>query len=101
MGNKLDIQSFLEKILGSGNVYYQPPESLKLKYPAIVYSKNRIDPKHADNVKYKRDVEYSLIVIDRRPDHPVIEKLLELPYCSYDRYYASENLNHDALTLYY
>ena len=29
------------------------------------------------------------------------KKLLEMPYCSYDRQYKSDNLNHDVLTLYY
>lgn len=91
----------LEELLGSRNVYYQPPASLKMKYPAIKYSKKDVEARHADNMKYLKLNSYELIVIDYKPDNPVIEKLLELPYCSYDRPYTSDNLNHDVLTLYY
>lgn len=101
MANRPDIQTLLEEILGCRNVYYQPPESLKLKYPAIVYSKNRIDVKRANDSAYHMNAQYGLTVIDKRPDNPVIKELLKLPYCSYDRHYESDNLNHDSLTLYY
>lgn len=101
MGTRIELQSLLEELLNSENVYYQPPENLKIKYPAIIYSKGKIDKKNADNIGYRLTTRYDLIVIDRRPDHPVIRKLLELPYCSYDRHYTSDNLNHDSLTLYF
>ena len=38
MANRLDLQALLEDLLGSRNVYYQPPESVKMNYPAIVYA---------------------------------------------------------------
>ena len=101
MGTRLELQSKLEELLGSKNVYYQPPESLRIEYPAIIYSKNKIDVRRADNSPYRMNTSYSITVVDRRPDHPVIQKLLELPYCSYDRNYKSDNLSHDSLTLYY
>ena len=43
MRNRLDLQKIFEDILGSKNVYFQPPESLKMKYPAIRYSLDDID----------------------------------------------------------
>ena len=101
MGTRLDLQSKLEELLGSANVYYQPPESLKIKYPAIIFSKSKIDKDHANNSAYRLLTRYELIVIDSRPDNQVIQKLLALPYCSYDRQYKSDNLNHDSLTIYY
>ena len=53
MGSRLELQSKLEELLGSRNVYYQPPESLKMKYPAIRYSKEDIDsPKTYDNLYF-------------------------------------------------
>ena len=83
------------------NVYYQPPESLKLDYPAIVYSKSRINHIKANDSAYLKHVRYDITVIDRLPDNPVIDRILELPYNSYDRFYKADNLNHDSLTLYY
>lgn len=101
MGTRLELQTKLEELLGVKHVYYQPPESLKIEYPAIIYSKGKIDKDNADNTAYRFKIRYDLIVVDKRPDNAVIQKLLMLPYCSYDRHYNSDNLNHDSLTLYY
>lgn len=101
MATRAELQVKLEKLLGSRNVYYQPPESVKMDYPAIRYSMNDVLTRHADNILYSKMKQYQIIVIDRKPDNPVIDKLLELPYCSYERGYKSDNLNHDVLTLYF
>lgn len=95
------MQTTLEEMLGNRNVYYQPPENLKMNYPAIRYTKSDISSEYADDRTYKNMTRYELIVIDKNPDNPVIDKLLELPYCSFERHYKSDNLNHDVLTLYY
>ena len=42
MGTRIELQSKLEELLGSRQVYYQPPETVKMEYPAIVYSKSNI-----------------------------------------------------------
>lgn len=101
MGTRMDLQVLLETLLGSTNVYYQPPEALKLSYPAIIYSKSKIDTKKANDSTYLKNTRYNIIVVDKMPDNPVIDKLLSLPYCSYDRHYNSDKLNHDSLTLYH
>lgn len=101
MADRLDLQGLLEEFLESRNVYYQPPESIKMQYPAIRYSKKSIQSVYANNSKYLMRDCYELIVISRSPDHPVIKKLLALPYCSYDRPYVADNLYHDVLTIYY
>lgn len=101
MASRIDLQEKLEELLGSSNVYYQPPASVKMEYPAIRYSRKNVDKKSADNAAYKLTNCYEIIVIDRKPDNKVIEKLLSLPMCSYDRQYKADNLNHDVLTLYY
>lgn len=101
MASRLELQSKLEELLGSRNVYYQPPESLKMEYPAIVYSKSDIQSRFANDSIYSIMNRYEIIVVDVKPDNVVIEKLLHIPYCSFDRHYKSDNLNHDVLTLYY
>lgn len=101
MADRIELHSLLQELLGSSNVYYQPPESIKMQYDAIRYSKKNIMTRHANDGKYMMQDCYELIVISRLPDHPVIKKLLALPYCSYDRHYVADNLNHDVLTIYY
>ena len=101
MAIRIELQTKLEELLGSRNVYYQPPESVKMEYPAIVYSKEDIQTTHANDTVYSKKNKYSLIVISKKHDDPVIDKLLDLPYSSFDRHYTADNLHHDVITLYY
>ena len=101
MADRLELHSVFQELLGSSNVYYQPPESIKMQYDAIRYSKKTIDSKYANDRKYSMMDCYEVMVISRLPDNPVIKKILSLPYCSYDRHYVADNLHHDVLTIYY
>lgn len=96
-----DFQKFLEKTIGSKNVYFQPPESFKLKYPCIVYSLNRLYNNFADNKTYNQDRGYSVVVIDKDPDSPIMDKISQLSMCTFDRFYTVNNINHWAFTIYY
>lgn len=98
---RLDLQIKLEELLGSRNVYYQPPESLKMEYPAIRYSKSEIRNIYANNLKYISNDVYDLVVIDKKPDNPVIKKILELPYSEFDRHYVADGLNHDIIRIFF
>lgn len=101
MASRLELQSKLEELLGSENVYYQPPESIKMVYDAIRYSKKNIMSTFANNNMYSKRDCYEVIVIARRPDPEVVDKLLTLPYCSFDRFYVADNLNHYVFTIYH
>ena len=98
--NRLDLQTEFEKILESHNVYFQPPASVKMQYPAIVYSLKNIEKNFANNLSYIVTDGYEVILIDKNPDSIYIKKILELPYCGFDRYYTSDNLNHFVFTIY-
>lgn len=100
MASRLNLQTKLEEILGSRNVYYQPPASVKMKYPAIVYRRKNIETRFANNVVYMQSSSYEVVLIDKNPDSEFVDKILRLPYCSYDRHYTSDNLNHDVFTIY-
>lgn len=101
MAQRLELQSKLEELLESRNVYYQPPASVEMYYPGIRYNRSDIDVKYAGNSKYLSKNLYDIIVMDYEPDNPVIEKILALPYASFDRHYVADNLNHDVIKLYY
>ena len=101
MASRLDLQSKLEELLGSNEVYYKPPKNTMMRYPAIRYNLQNIVLNRADDSSYTKRNCYEVIVIDKKPDNPVISKLLDLPYCSYDRPYIADNLYHDILTLYW
>lgn len=101
MHSRIDLQTVLEEILGSNNVYFQPPASVKMLYPAIVYSRKDIENTFANNNVYRQMVAYEVIVVDKNPDSTFVEKVSLLPYCSFDRHYEADNLNHDVFTLYF
>ena len=101
MGSRLELQTILEELLGSRNVYFQPPESIKMKYPAIVYYRSDIANDSADNLIYKQSRFYQLTVIDEDPDSEIVEKVSKLPKCRFNRHYTADNLNHDTFTLYF
>lgn len=98
---RLTLQTKLEDLLGSKHVYYQPPENLKMEYPAIRYSKSDEEDIYANNIKYLSMSVYDLVVIDKKPDNPVIKKLLELPYSEFDMHYVADGLNHDIIRIFY
>ena len=102
MSRRLKLQEKLEELLESRNVYYQPPESKKMDYPAIRYNKQSSDKRAADDASYTLIDCYELIVINKLPNDELVNKLLlNFVMISYDRHYESDGLNHDVLTLYY
>lgn len=98
---RLKLQTMLEEILGSRNVYFQPPENIKMRYPAIRYDVNNIDNDFADDAVYKQTRSYEIIVIDRDPDSEIVDKISKLPTCRYGTRYESDGLNHTTFTINY
>lgn len=86
---------------GDRHVYFQPPPSVKMKYPAIVYKLKDVENVHANNGVYLQNTAYEVIVIDPEPDAILFDKVACLPYSRFDRYYAKDNLNHYTFTIYY
>lgn len=101
MANRLELQAFLEELLGSRNVYFQPPASVKMNYPAIVYSVNDIDNSHANDSVYIQNYKWEIILIDKNPDSNFVDKLSSIPLCSFQRRYIADNLNHYVFNLFY
>lgn len=101
MVNRLGLQAEFEEILGSRNVYFQPPSSVIIKYPAIVYAIKDVETTFADNRAYLKAPSYEVTLIDKNPDTPYIEAILDIPYCTFDRHYKADNLNHYVFTLFH
>lgn len=101
MAPRLKLQELLEDLVGSRNVYFQPPPSLQMEYPCIVYQRDYIDMKHADNIPYQNKKRYQVTVIDRNPDSDIPDRVAALPLCSFDRFFSVDNLNHDIYNLFF
>ena len=102
MGNRMTLQAILEEILGSRNVYFQPPETVKMKYDAIRYELAGKDIKRANNRLYLLSNQYDGVVITVDPDTTIPDAILShFEMCSFGRPYVADNLNHYPFTLYF
>lgn len=101
MAPRLSLQALLTALLGSSNVYFQPPPSLAMNYPCIVYKRDDVNTEFADNKPYKHKKRYQVTVIDRDPDSVIPDKVAALPMCVFDRFFTADNLNHDVYNLYF
>ena len=97
---RLTLHEALVDFLGSSNVYYQPPESVKLKYPCIIYELNRIDGVPADNLQYLKNKKYTITIVHKDADSTMPDDILNyFKYIQFDRPYKSDNLYHEVYTI--
>lgn len=101
MTSRSKLHEELCKLLGTRNVYFQPPASVNLKFPAIVYSLGGIANDHADNSVYRQSLYYEITLIDKNPDSEFVIPLSQMPRCRFDRHFKSDNLNHYVFTIYF
>lgn len=95
MDPRPEVQQMLKRLFpGNPHVYFNPPESVKLEYPCILYKLNDMDARYANNRRYMKEREYQLTVIDPDPDSELREKVALLKWCRFLRPYTADNLNH-------
>ena len=92
---RLRLQSELENALGSRNVYFQPPQSIQMEYPCIVYTYSGDTVFHADGAPYFTFDYYDVVLITKDPmPDTIMSNLLTIPYSKFDRHYVGDNLHH-------
>jgi hypothetical protein len=101
MAPRSELQTILKTLLGSNNVYFQPPPSINMKYPCIVYKRDSARTVFAENKPYRHTKRYQVIVIDSNPDSDIPAKIAALPMCIFDRFYPADNLNHDVFNIFF
>jgi hypothetical protein len=98
---RLKLQEVLEEIQGSDAVYFQPPRNLQMEFPCTIYNVDGLDSEWADNLAYKQEIEYQVVVIQRDPDADTWLKVGRLPKSSFQRSEVVENLYHYYFSLYF
>lgn len=98
--DRLQLHSLLLGLLGSENVYFQPPSNVEMLFPAIVYRLDNARTEYADNYPYSNTKRYQVTVIDRNPDSLIPDKVAALPMNSFNRFYVVDKLNHYVFNLY-
>lgn len=95
-----DLLRMLQQVVQHNRVYFQPPENLKIGYPAVVFHLSKIEIDHASDAPYKGAREYSVTLITKDPEPDVIDEILKIPYSSLDTTYISDGMNHFVFTVY-
>lgn len=102
MASRLQLHEELCELLGSRNVYYQPPETVKMQYDAIRYWLSGKELKHANNKVYGIINRYDGVIITLDPDTVLPDAMLmRFDMCSFGKPYVSDNLYHFPFTIYY
>ena len=99
MAPRLQLHSLLETFVD--NVYFQPPNNVKLVYPCIVYHRDYAETKFADDIPYGVTLRYQVTVIDRDPDSDIPGKVAGMPMSLFNRFFTSDDLNHDVYRVYF
>lgn len=99
---RLELHEEICSLLGSRNAYFQPPETVKLKYDCCIYERSRIESQYADDLTYLGFNRYELMLIYTDPDSDIVDRFLRhFQHCSHNRHFTADNLYHDVLILYY
>jgi hypothetical protein len=101
MSDRLHLHAKFEEILESRNVYFQPPASVSMRYPAIRYELKEFRTRSANNSStYIMSTGYECILIMKEPDTEYLKEIFKIPYCRFGRYYKADNLHHYTFTIY-
>ena len=98
---RLEFHRLLQTIPGVRAVYFQRPPTNQMEYDCILYKVERPNVVYADNGRYMYGTYYTVTFIHRDPDAEAFEKIMELPYTSFDRQYMADDLYHDVFTIFY
>lgn len=98
---RLELHHKLCHILGSDEVYFQPPSKVRMQYPAIVYKLSDLQDVRADNRLYKVTACYEAVLMHKDPSNRTYIDLINMPMTKFVRYFAKDNLNHYVYRIYY
>ena len=96
-----ELHAILKGIGGVEEVYFQPPNGLKMRYPCIVYNRGVARTDFAGNKPYLYSKRYEVTVIDKDPDSLIPDEVAALQSCVHNRFFTADNLNHDVFNLYF
>jgi hypothetical protein len=85
----------------TGHVYFQPPATVQMSYPCIVYGRDGSHAEYADNQPYQHTKRYQVTVIDRNPDSELPDLVEGMRLCEFSRAYVADGLNHWVFTLFF
>lgn len=99
--NRIAVHNRLVELLGSDNVYFQPPTNVRLNYPCVIYKKSGFSTEYANSRIYAEKTKYLVTLIGTEPDSPILNNLANEPYSTFDRHYIADSLHHDVYLIFF
>ena len=99
--SRTDFHGILTNSCSGLPVYFQPPSGEKMQYPCVVYSVDSRTSNFANDARYRSKTGYKVTIISRDPDSPIGERLLDLPYSSFEREFTNDGLRHSVYKIYF
>lgn len=97
-----ELRAIQEENLGYQHTYFEPTESARLKYDAVVYKKTDMNVRRADNKSYSVRDGYLVTVISKDPETPVPHAIQwHFSRCSPGKSFVRDNLYHFPFTIFY
>ena len=96
---RVELQELLKEYCDT--VYFQPPSSIRINYPCIVYNRSTDDINRANDKLYMKEKMYRVTVMDKNPDSDIADRLQELPWAVIISRDVIDNIYHTTLNIYY
>lgn len=96
---RVELQELLKEYCDT--VYFQPPSSIRINYPCIVYNRSTDYINRANNSLYMKEKLYRVTVMDKNPDSDIADKLQELPWAVIISRDVIDNIYQTTLNIYY
>ena len=97
-----ELRAVQEEILGYQHTYFEPTESVRMKYDAVVYQRSDMNVRRASDRSYMIRDGYQVTVISRDPE-TLVPRAIQNHFerCSPGRFFVRDNLYHFPFTIYY
>lgn len=95
--SRMKLSKFLNEICP--NTYFQPPPTVRLKYPCFVYRKTKLETVNADNAPYILHTRYTVTYIDHNPDSGIPEMLAMTSGFTHEGQITKDNLYQDTFSV--
>lgn len=100
MKTRAEMQTLLEDVLDSPNVYFQAPPNTGMKYPCIVYRFVTFNIDRADNQPYLVTGRWEIHHMYKSIKNDLKEKFVfSVPFCSFDRRLVTDGVYNDYYTI--
>ena len=101
MEGRLELHNVLKSL--TTNVYYEPADGQQLTYPCIVYNRQNLDNKRANNANlYVGNINYNVTYMSRNGGVTMMKNLLKaLPSASLINIMTIQGIYHETYSIYF